>query len=161
MPGLDINMIDDDPIIDGQSWFCVSYLPHPERQALFFNFRGAHKTKPDAEAYAHKLSEQQHNEIPIYIAPTGKFIEVPVPFGKNKEEVSKEVKQPTIDIKESDTELSDDILCMACYAQKKNYLYMPCRHVCFCHSCMINHSKQSSQCPICNAEADEIINIFF
>ena len=160
MLGIDINMIDDDPVIEGQSYVCVSYLPHPEKQTLFFNFRGAHNNKQDAEDYAHKLFEQQSYQIPIYVAPVGKFIEVPVPFG-NKEEISTNVKPPNIDIKESDTELSDDVLCMACYSQKKNYMYLPCRHVCFCHSCMENHSKLSSQCPICNTESEKIINIFF
>src|SRR5690348_11052163 len=143
MLGVDINMIDDDPKIEGQEWVCVSYLPHPEKQALFFNFRGAHKNKEDAENYAHKLFDQQTYGIPIYVAPVGKFIEVPVPFNQNNNEDETKKEKPKLDIIESDMSLSDDILCMACYTQKKNYMFLPCRHVCFCSDCMENHTKVS------------------
>eukprot|EP01010_Urceolus_cornutus_P000784 NODE_1295_length_980_cov_282.904404_g995_i0.p1 GENE.NODE_1295_length_980_cov_282.904404_g995_i0~~NODE_1295_length_980_cov_282.904404_g995_i0.p1 ORF type:complete len:281 (-),score=66.20 NODE_1295_length_980_cov_282.904404_g995_i0:137-895(-) len=42
----------------------------------------------------------------------------------------------------------DAVQCVACLAHPKSVVFLPCRHMCVCHSC----SKLLHLCPVCHAD---------
>lgn len=67
------------------------------------------------------------------------------------------MSEPTADINNTD---SVDVSCLACRSTKRNALFLPCRHICFCINCSSMHIKKHRDCPICRTAIKEILNVF-
>ena len=57
-----------------------------------------------------------------------------------------------------DESLMEDLACVVCFAEKKNVLMMPCRHICVCATCAA--SNLFKLCPICREEVIETMHVF-
>jgi hypothetical protein len=70
-------ILDEDPVIPGQEWFCVSFLS-PKRarntNSSAFKFRGAFATEDLARAHAENLSKNIDPNFHIFIGQSGKWI---------------------------------------------------------------------------------------
>jgi len=70
-------VLDEDPVIPGQEWFCVSFLS-PKRarntNSSAFKFRGAFATEDLARAQAENLSKTIDPNFHIFIGQSGKWI---------------------------------------------------------------------------------------
>lgn len=56
--------------------------------------------------------------------------------------------------------VNDATSCLACQTTKRDALFMPCRHICFCLDCTNIHIKKDKECPICRTSIKEILNVF-
>lgn len=55
-----------------------------------------------------------------------------------------------------DTDTDETTECVICLANKKNILFLPCRHLCTCQDC----STDIKQCPICRGDIEDKITAF-
>ena len=62
-----------DPEIEGQKYVCISYVPHPVHNTIYFKIRGSYGTINEAQERAMELA--QHDPLfPIYVGEVGKFL---------------------------------------------------------------------------------------
>ena len=59
------------------------------------------------------------------------------------------------------SEAGGDKLCIICFSEMKDTMFIPCRHLCVCVECAKTLSKQPTSrrlCPICR-EGELILNV--
>lgn len=62
-----------DPQIEGQKYVCISYVPHPSQNTIYFKIRGSYETISEAQERAMELA-QNDQLFPIYVGEVGKFL---------------------------------------------------------------------------------------
>lgn len=87
--------------------------------------------------------------------------EIPVPyFDENFEETSykKEISNDdkSILIKAA----SEWEQCSICCENKRDYLYLPCRHITNCWKCANNILNDTKKCPICREKIEKSMRVF-
>jgi hypothetical protein len=70
---------------------------------------------------------------------------------ETKEKLGKSLKL----IKELETK-SEQMMCVVCFEQKKNIVFIPCKHCTCCEQC----SVQIDSCPMCRTDIKERMEIF-
>ncbi|KAL7083933.1 hypothetical protein ACP275_14G192700 [Erythranthe tilingii] len=51
--------------------------------------------------------------------------------------------------------------CIICFAEDKNTVVLPCRHMCMCGECAKDLRLKSNKCPICRQPIQELMEINF
>lgn len=86
-----IDYLDEDPVIPGQEWICVSYLfPKDDVKNVEFigmKFRGAFSSQQLAEEHAKELQQKLDKDHHIYVGTGFKWIKVP----RNPESIENQV----------------------------------------------------------------------
>ncbi|XP_012837896.1 PREDICTED: probable E3 ubiquitin-protein ligase LUL4 [Erythranthe guttata] len=59
----------------------------------------------------------------------------------------------------SDAESENE--CIICFAEDKNTVVLPCRHMCMCGECAKDLRLKSNKCPICRQPIQELMEINF
>lgn len=76
---------------------------------------------------------------------------------------NKAVPKPDKEDSESTTDSEDDddlgAECVICFTDVKDTLLLPCRHYCLCASCAADLRYQASNCPICRAPFQALLQI--
>lgn len=54
----------------------------------------------------------------------------------------------------------EDMLCCICFDKKKDYLLLPCKHLCCCEKCGEGYLEKVGKCPLCQKEAYQGMKIF-
>jgi len=52
--------------------------------------------------------------------------------------------------------INDENLCVICLSEKREYAFLPCRHLCVCHNCVHYLEK----CPLCRTPIHNYMKIF-
>jgi hypothetical protein len=60
-------------------------------------------------------------------------------------------------VEEKKEDESDD--CVVCMTTKKNYIILPCMHMCLCSEC-VEPTRASTKCPMCRADIVDIKKVF-
>jgi hypothetical protein len=55
--------------------------------------------------------------------------------------------------------IGDETCCCVCLDKRFDTLFEPCRHLCCCRDCA--NQLNSKECPICKAQIERVINVFF
>lgn len=72
-----IDYLDEDPVIHGQEWICVSFLsPEGVKNCRLrgFKFRGAFATRQEAEAHAKEIQDKLDPDFHIYVGEGFKWL---------------------------------------------------------------------------------------
>lgn len=72
-----IDYLDEDPIIHGQEWICVSFLsPEGVKNCKLrgFKFRGAFGTRQEAEAHAKEIQQKLDPDFHVYVGEGFKWL---------------------------------------------------------------------------------------
>jgi hypothetical protein len=81
-----IDYLDEDPVIKGQEWICVSFLS-PEKvkgcKTMGFKFRGAFPTQEEANAHAKYLQDKIDPDFHIFVGSGFKWL----PFNPDPESI--------------------------------------------------------------------------
>jgi type II secretory pathway pseudopilin PulG len=113
------------------------------------------------------------NRTPSFIAPTPitEYIPEPIPIDPNDNtETPTENQNGTSSTGQNNTNPStstgndgndstptnDENLCVVCLTEKREYAYLPCRHLCVCHHCVHYLEK----CPLCRSPIHSYMKIF-
>ncbi|KAG4105300.1 hypothetical protein H8356DRAFT_1634163 [Neocallimastix lanati (nom. inval.)] len=64
--------------------------------------------------------------------------------------------QPNKMVPASSSSSSDESLCVVCLTEKREYAFLPCRHLCVCHHCLHYLEK----CPLCRTPIQKYMKIF-
>jgi len=51
---------------------------------------------------------------------------------------------------------SDENLCVVCLTERREYAFLPCRHLCVCHQCV----RYLEKCPLCRTPIQKYMKIF-
>lgn len=70
---VNIEDIPNDPVIEDQQFVCITYIPHPEHNTIYFKIRGSFPTIHEAQERAKALSATDPL-FPIYVAPVGALL---------------------------------------------------------------------------------------
>ena len=52
----------------------------------------------------------------------------------------------------------DNELCVICFDEKPNLVFLPCKHKCVCKNCMMASFKDFEKCPICKEDIEMVFN---
>ena len=55
------------------------------------------------------------------------------------------------------SEDNSKVICNICFTNRRNVLYIPCRHMISCNSCSL---KMDKKCPYCCQDINEFINVY-
>ena len=72
-----IDYLDEDPVIHGQEWICVSFLsPEGVKNCNLrgFKFRGAFATRQEAEAHAKMIQEKLDSDFHVFVGEGFKWL---------------------------------------------------------------------------------------
>ena len=163
-----------DPELPGQKFVCITFVPHPEQNTMYFKIRGSYETFQEAQDRAIYLTSI-NPFLPIYVGEVGKFLpsqshminlnhfnqtdhpeSVSIPYNI----VSESHHIQDVEQTETLTTNNNKIECLACTDKSRNAVFLPCRHLVYCLDCSHLHIKQNTSCPICRTKISEIINIF-
>ena len=50
-------------------------------------------------------------------------------------------------------------LCIICYSEKRNTIFLPCKHACCCNKCGSEIKYRFKPCPICKTPIDDLLII--
>ena len=64
------------------------------------------------------------------------------------------------DFNEKTNDDEDKKLCSICLDNKKDHLFMPCRHLCICEDCSKKINIKKDKCIICREKIESIIKIY-
>jgi hypothetical protein len=59
-----------------------------------------------------------------------------------------------MDLKKDACDLDNDNECLACFLEKPNMLFFPCKHMCMCQGCFDKYKKNI--CILCKSDIHEI-----
>lgn len=62
--------------------------------------------------------------------------------------------------KEENNSSEDNKQCIICLSEKREYLIIPCGHLCLCQNCKKNFKKRDSKCPICRNKINFIQKVY-
>ncbi|ETO29391.1 hypothetical protein RFI_07734 [Reticulomyxa filosa] len=56
----------------------------------------------------------------------------------------------------------DQLLCVVCLDKNRNYIVLPCAHVCLCEQCsqLGEYHSDSAACPICRGKIEKLTKVF-
>jgi hypothetical protein len=63
-------------------------------------------------------------------------------------------------IQNQNENVSEELLCTICLAEKKNILFQPCNHLSCCEICAIDLTTKHGNCPICRIKITNSIKIY-
>lgn len=114
------------------------------------------------------FSEPNNNAPDIPINIISEYVDETVPTGTSDPNQHTGDEEPDININLNLSEPAGqvtntdagDACCLACQSAKRNALFLPCRHICFCINCTNMHIKKHKECPICRTSIKEILNVF-
>jgi E3 ubiquitin-protein ligase XIAP/baculoviral IAP repeat-containing protein 2/3 len=64
------------------------------------------------------------------------------------------------DTKENTPELPSEMICVVCWDNSRNAIFLPCGHVCTCWECATSVQK-SGQCPICRIDIQSTWKVYY
>jgi len=60
----------------------------------------------------------------------------------------------------TEPELPSEMICVICWENTRNAIFLPCGHVCTCWDCASSVQK-SGQCPICRVDIQSIWKVYY
>ena len=86
----------------------------------------------------------------------------PAPMSsKSKAKAEERVKRPQkTDPAAATAESSAESTCCVCLVDSTTHIIVPCGHMCLCETCSSKISSGSKKCPLCKANATQIIRVF-
>ena len=70
--------------------------------------------------------------------------------------IAKEQQPMSQDEVDQSGKANEDNECVICFDKPKQYLCVPCGHLCFCQDC----KNATKDCPICRQKVVQIIKLF-
>lgn len=58
-------------------------------------------------------------------------------------------------------DVEDEYLCVVCQTNKRDSVFMNCRHMLCCHDCAITALKTNNICFVCREIIDNIMKIYW
>ena len=81
--------------------------------------------------------------------------------GKTKEEAINNAKAALQELEEDLYDIFDSAmeggLCLICCSERRNTIFLPCKHACCCNKCGSQIKYRFKPCPICKTDIDDLL----